>query len=163
VPVLAPAPPRFLSQDEEAEDKEQGAVVVEMDKSDNLDKADEANASDGLDGPNKWDETGFFSAAATFADSTAVVDPPEEQAADFEPEEMEPEAAPTPPRFAELSEEPAYVPQPRDYTPAFTSAVRGPVTQDEYRAQPVAMLFPKTIEETQPDLDKPTFLRRLQL
>jgi len=62
-----------------------------------------------------------------------------------------------------LSEEPAYVPQPRDYAPAFTSAVRGPVALDEYRTQPVAMLFPKTIEETQPDLDKPTFLRRLQL
>jgi cell division protein FtsZ len=158
VPVLAPAPARFLSQDEDDEVKEENAV--EMDK---LDKADEANELNGLNKSDNWDETGFFSAPASSADSTAFVDPPVEEAADFEPEEMEPVAVPTPPRFAELSEEPAYTLLPRDYAPAFTSSVRGPVALDEFRAQPVATLFPKTSEEARPDLEKPTFLRRLQL
>jgi hypothetical protein len=33
---------------------------------------------------------------------------------------------------------------------------------DEYRAQPAATLLTETNEEDQPDLDKPTFLRRLK-
>jgi len=161
VPVLAPAPPRFLSQDEEDEDKEQDAV--EIDKLDKSEKADDANELNGLNKSDKWDETGFFSASMPSADSDAVVGPPEEEDAAFDPEEMEPVTVPAPPRFAELSEERAYAPLSRDYAPAFTSAVRGAVAMDEYRAQPVMTLFPKTSEEAQPDLEKPTFLRRLQL
>jgi hypothetical protein len=154
VPVLAPAPPRFLSQDEEDEVKEEGAVEI-----DKLDKADDAN---GRNKSDKWDETGFFSASMPSVDSDAVSEPAEEDAA-FDPEEMETEAVPALPRFAELSEEPAYTLLPRDYAPTFTSAVRGPVALNDYRAQPVMTLFPKTSEEAQPDLEKPTFLRRLQL
>jgi hypothetical protein len=33
---------------------------------------------------------------------------------------------------------------------------------DDYRAQPAATLLAETDDEEQPDLDKPTFLRRLQ-
>ena len=43
----------------------------------------------------------------------------------------------------------------------FTSGVRGRPALDEYRVQPAAMLFPETNEESQPDLEKPTFLRSL--
>jgi hypothetical protein len=69
-----------------------------------------------------------------------------EAVAAMEPEDMEPAAAPAPPRFAELAEEPAYTPPRREYAPA-----------------PAASLFPETDEGMQPDLEKPTFLRNLQL
>jgi hypothetical protein len=80
----------------------------------------------------------------------------------LEPEEMELVAAPARPKFAELSEEPAYTPLPRDYASEFQSGVRTPVAQDEYRAQPEPTLSSEANEEAQRDLDKPAFLRRLQ-
>jgi hypothetical protein len=79
------------------------------------------------------------------------------------PEEMEPAAAPAPPKFAELAETPAHTPPPRDYAPEFSSGVRRRVGPDERRDQPDAMLFPETDKEMQPDLEKPTFLRNLRL
>jgi len=154
-PVLAPKPPRFLSQDEEVEGNEEDTVKA--------DNADESNKSDKTD---TWDESGFFSDPAPSespADSASVADPPVETAMATEPEEMEPAVAPAPPRFAELAEEPAYTPLPRDYAPVFTSGVRNRPVLDEHRLQPAASLFPEPDEEAQPDLEKPTFLRNLQL
>jgi cell division protein FtsZ len=142
-PVLAPKPLRFLSQDEE---DEKDAV-----------KADDSDV---------WDKSGFFTPVAPTepsVNSTDVAEPPEEAAAAFEPEEMEPAAAPAPPRFAELAEEPAYNPLPRDYAPEFTNGAQNQAGMEEYRAQAASTLFPDVGEESQPDLEKPTFLRNLQL
>jgi cell division protein FtsZ len=139
-PVLAPKPLRFLSQDEEDE-----KVTV---------KADDSET---------WDKSGFFTPVAPSeptADSAAVAEQPEEVA--FEPEEMEPASAPAPPRFAELAEEPAYNPLPRDYAPEFTSGLQNQAEIDDNNAKRPTSLFPDVGEESQPDLEKPTFLRNLR-
>jgi len=62
-----------------------------------------------------------------------------------------------------LCEEPAYTLLPRDYASGFAGSVRRPVMTDDYSAQPAAALLAEAGEEDQPDLDKPTFLRRLKL
>jgi cell division protein FtsZ len=142
VPVAAPKPPRFLSQEEEGEE-----VTVETNE------AEKSSISD------NWDEEGFFSDP----EPAAVVEPAVEAVAAIEPEEMEQAAMPAPPRFAELAEEPAYTPPPRAYAPAFNGGVRGRAAVEEKRMQPATSLFPETDEEMQPDLEKPTFLRNLQL
>jgi cell division protein FtsZ len=114
-PVLAPASaPRFLSQDEEPEDAVEAEEEVESD-------------DDG--GPT------YYSATAPSAEITGAEPEIVETDRDIQREEMEPSAKPARPKFAELSEEPAYTPPPREYVEANV--------------------------ETQPDLDKPTFLRRL--
>ena len=141
----APAPPRFLSQDEEEQED-----VVESDRLCKMDKVEELA------------EPCYFSAAENSARSLdAAVSIVEAPAVD-EQEEMEPAVAPTRPRFAELCEEPAYALPPRDYASGFAGGVRSPEMMDEYRAQPAATLLTETNEEDQPDLDKPTFLRRLK-
>ena len=141
----APAPPRFLSQDEEEQED-----VVESDRLCKMDKVEELA------------EPCYFSAAENSARSLdAAVSIVEAPAVD-EQEEMEPAVAPTRPRFAELCEEPAYALPPRDYASGFAGGVRSPGMMDEYRAQPAATLLTETNEEDQPDLDKPTFLRRLK-
>jgi hypothetical protein len=146
--VLAPAPPRFLSQDEE---EQEDAV-----ESKTLDTVEESGKVVELR------ESSFFSAAPNPtrpADAAvSIVEAPMV----YEHEEMEPAAAPALPRFAELCEEPAYTLLPRDYASDFAGGVRSPSIMDDYRAQPAATLLVEADEENQPDLDKPTFLRRLQ-
>jgi cell division protein FtsZ len=129
----APAAPRFLSQDEETKEDQEDAA-----------------------------ESDFFSAKAPSADSADVAAPLVGASTAYEPGEMERAAAPAPPKFAELSEEPAYTPLPRDYASAFTSGVRSPAALDEYHAQPAVTLVSEADEEAQPDLEKPAFMRRLQ-
>jgi cell division protein FtsZ len=141
VPVLAPKP-RFLSQEEDVEEG-----------------TGEANEAEKTSTADKWDESGFFSDP----EPATVAEPTVEAAAAVEPEELEPAAAPAPPKFAELAEEPAYTPLPREYTPAISSRVRNRPALEENRVQPASTLFPETEEEVQPDLEKPTFLRNLQL
>jgi cell division protein FtsZ len=110
--ALAPAaPPRFLSQDEEPEDALEAEDVIESDEE---------------DGPN------YFSATAPSADTTGAEPEIAETNRDLPQEELEPAVNPARPKFAELSEEPAYTPP-----------------------------YVETNVETQPDLEKPTFLRRL--
>jgi cell division protein FtsZ len=142
VPLVAPdnwlresasAPPRFLSQDEEAEEDQEAAAVPD-----------------------------FFSASVPSADSADVAVPLVETVAAHESREKEAPAAPAPPKFAELSEEPAYTPLHRDYASPFSSGVRGPAALEEYHAQPAATIISEADEEVQPDLEKPAFLRRLQ-
>jgi hypothetical protein len=113
VPTPA-SPPRFLSQDEEPEDTVEAEDVVE---------------SEDEDGPI------YYSATASSANVAAAESEIVESDRDLQREELEPEAIPSRPKFAELSEEPAYTPPPSEYV--------------------------ETNVETQPDLDKPTFLRRL--
>jgi cell division protein FtsZ len=148
-PIAAPKPPRFLSQEEE--DEQERVAQKNVEAASNTDK---------------WDEAGFFSDPAPAEESAnfaSVAEPPVETVAAIEPEEMEWAAAPAPPKFAELAEEPAYTPLPMDYAPAFSSRVRGPAAMEEKLMQPAATLFPERDEEMEPDLEKPTFLRNLQL
>jgi cell division protein FtsZ len=132
----ASASPRFLSQDEEAE----------------VDQEDAAGPA----------ESGFFSASASSANSADVAAPLVESVTVFAPREKEVQAAPAPPKFAELSEAPAYTPLPRDYASAFSSGACSPGSLDEYRAQSTVALISEADDEAQPDLEKPAFLRRLQ-
>ncbi|MGA2672731.1 MAG: cell division protein FtsZ [Terracidiphilus sp.] len=131
----APAPPRFLSQDEEPEEETAEA-----------------------------DEPVFFSAAKPAAEPVKAAPAPAESATRFEPEELELVAAPARPQFAELAEEPAYTPLPRDYASDFDSGLRAPAATEEQMARPASApaLFPESDEESQRDLDVPAFMRRLQ-
>jgi cell division protein FtsZ len=70
-------------------------------------------------------------------------------------------AAAARPQFAEMSEEPAYTPLPRDYATDFAGGARV-VEPEDHRAQPAAALFAETEEASHRDLDTPTFLRRLR-
>ena len=119
----APAPPRFLSEDEEPEKEEAGA-----------------------------DESAFF-AAATPASNPGM------KIMDVKPsKEREAIAAPARPQFAELAEEPAYTPLPRDYASDFAKGVRAP---EERAAQPAPAGIAERGEEDR-DLDVPAFMRRLK-
>jgi cell division protein FtsZ len=151
-PVLAPKPARFQSQEEE----ENEAETAESEK------AAEEEAVKAEDS-SPWGKDGFFTDPAPSEPATDSKEPPMEAAAAMEPEKMEPAAAPAPPRLAEIAEEPAYTPPPRQYYPTFTNGERGPAALDENRAGPDAMLFPSTEEDTLPDLERPTFLRNLRL
>jgi cell division protein FtsZ len=151
-PVVVPDPapkPRFLSQEEENEED-----TVKLEDSSN---------SMGSNSSSKWNEDGFFTDPEPSADFAAITEQPAESVEAIWPEAVEPEVAPAPPKFAELAEEPAYIPPPREYFPAFTDDVNNPVGQKEYRPKRVTMLFPEADAESQQDLEKPTFLRNLNL
>jgi cell division protein FtsZ len=135
-PVSAPEPPRFLSQDEDEEENAAGA--------------------------SRLDEPAPFPAAVPVQDPACEAAPVVAQAIEpFEPEPIEAAAGPVQPKFAELSEEPAYVPLTRDYSAELAGGAREPVAQDEFRGVSAPEPFGETGEEAQSDLDKPAFLRRL--
>jgi cell division protein FtsZ len=133
-PVPAPAPARFLSQDE--------------------DEADGFKAA-------RLDEPAPFFTPVPVADSARNVAPLVQAAAAVEPAGMEVAAEPARPKFAELSEEPAYTPLPRDYSADFTGGARGPAAPGELRVTPPSTHYQESDEEAQRDLEKPAFLRRL--
>jgi cell division protein FtsZ len=141
---LAPAPPRFLSQDEEDEEPESDA--------------EEPEESGELE---ELEEPAFFSGSAHATESADDAVQLVQAATAFEPEEMELVAAPSRPKFAELSEEPTYTPLPRDFAAQFVGSAGAPAALDEFRAYPAATLFREAGEEAQRDLEKPAFLRRL--
>jgi len=151
-PVLAPPLPRFLSQDEE----ERGDAV-ELDKQD---EADQPNVLSQAEESGKPEEQNYFSASASPANAAAAAVSPVEAGTAVEPGEMEPTYSPAPPRFAELSEEPAYTLLPRDHRSPFSGGASVPPELGGYRAQPELSIVPEAGEEGHPDLDKPTFLRR---
>jgi hypothetical protein len=128
--------PRFLSQEEDAEENQE-------------DSAEPAESS-------------FFSASASSANAADVAVPLVESVTAYVPREKEVLATPAPPKFAELSEAPVYTPLPRDYAPALSSGVCSPGLLDEYRTQSTVALISEADEDAQPDLEKPAFLRRLQ-
>jgi cell division protein FtsZ len=137
VPALAPA--RFLSQDQDEEDEQEGQ-----------------NAG----GSVPSDRPAFFSASALSGGTTFLV-ADQAMALDAEdPEEMEPLTEPAQPKFAELCEEPVSRPLRRDYAPEFTAGTRGPVG-DQNRA-PSPSLSSEAAEEDHRDLDTPAFMRRSQ-
>ena len=137
----APAPPRFLSQEEE--EGETGAVETE--------EAEEAEDSG---------ESALFSGSARVEEPVSDEAPLVEAASVVEREEMDLAAAPARPKFAELWEEPAYTPLPKDYAAQFAGGSGTVAALDEFRAQPAATLFREVNEEAR-DLEKPAFLRRL--
>jgi cell division protein FtsZ len=119
----ASAPARFLSQDEEEDH-----VIL----------ADRREEPAPLSAPE------FVPALADPARDAAPQAP---ETAAVEPETPEADGEPARPKFAELSEEPAYT----------------PAVVDEDSNQPASDLFREPDEEAQRDLDKPAFLRRLRL
>ncbi len=144
--ISAPAPARFLSQDQDEEDgrEEQCAGrTVPVNKS------------------------SFFMASALAAGANPLVAPPamildaEGPAEDAEgPAEMEPSPEPARPKFAELCEEPVSRPLRREYAPEYTASTRGPV-EDQQRAPSPSPSF-EAGEEDHRDLDTPAFMRRSQ-
>jgi len=107
------------------------------------------------------DESAFISASAHAAEvvsAAARVD----VATAFDPEEIEPAPGPARPKFAELSEDPAYKTLPRDYAGDFAIGSRGTARLDEHRAPSNAAAFTESHQEPQEDLDTPAFMRRLQ-
>jgi cell division protein FtsZ len=96
------------------------------------------------------------------APSVPVADPAREVATLSEPEPMEPAGVPAQPKFAEMAEESAYIPQPRDYSPDFSTGARGPAGLDECRVQTTVEPSSEPGEEEQRDLDTPAFMRRIR-
>ncbi len=66
------------------------------------------------------------------------------------------------PQFAELAEEPAYTPLPRDYAADFGDSARNAGAQESHAAQPAGAAIADAAEEEERDLDVPAFMRRLQ-
>jgi cell division protein FtsZ len=139
--VQIPAPARFLSEDEETEES----------------PADEVPPYQ----PATPDEPPIFSASAHYVDyATADVLQPETPAP-VEPTYQAEEAPPARPRFAELSEDPAYPQAATDNASDFTGDSQGPQTPNQRRIHPASSLFHEPDDEAQRELEKPTFLRRL--
>jgi cell division protein FtsZ len=69
-------------------------------------------------------------------------------------------AAPRPPQFAEMAEEP-YTPLPRDYATDFGAGPGSAAVVDDLRSQPATAVYAEP-DDTHRDLDTPTFLRRLR-
>ncbi len=80
----------------------------------------------------------------------------------IEDEEQELAAMPARPQFAELAEEPAYTPLPRDYAPDFGNVTRDVIAPEPVAAQTANSTFAEADQEPERDLDVPTFMRRLQ-
>lgn len=81
----------------------------------------------------------------------------QEQVEAFDRMFQEEHAAPARPKFAELAEEPAYKPLPRDYASDLGNGVRPAQVEDRHA---VGALFAEQGEER--DLDVPAFMRRSQ-
>jgi cell division protein FtsZ len=96
-------------------------------------------------------ETSYFSSSSN----------EEEHVSQFEPE-AELVAAPARPKFAELDEEPAYAPLPRDYAPGIENGVHVSDPFETHRSQPVGASFSENGADGERDLDVPAFMRRLQ-
>jgi cell division protein FtsZ len=143
VPAAPPAPPPFLSQDE-----------------------DEREVAEAVQPAIQIEKPAVFSAPveapipAPIPAPLPVAPPPVLAAHIFEPEPSEPVFAPARPKFAELAEEPAYTPLPRDFAPEFTGNVPPPPPLNGYSVQPVAINLSEAGDDEQ-ELDKPAFLRRL--
>ncbi len=122
---MPPPPPRFMSEDEDAE--------IEPEE---LEEPVFACASAPQPAARVADTTAFD---ALFADQAPI--------------------GPARPKFAELCEEPAFKPLPRDYATEFASGAR-PAAADERQA--VGTLFADKAADADRDLEVPTFMRRVK-
>jgi hypothetical protein len=101
--------------------------------------------------------------AADSEDSSAfTVSTPVAARASVEDREVEPEAIPARPQFAELAEEPTSAPLPSDYASDFGNTERYPAEAEAPVAQPQAPKFTEAGDAAQPDLDVPAFMRRVR-
>jgi hypothetical protein len=66
------------------------------------------------------------------------------------------------PKFAEMEEEAAYTPLPRDYASETGNGAHASEAVEERRPQPVGALFAEAAANTERDLDVPAFMRRVQ-
>ncbi len=126
-----PSAPRFMSEDEERNE------------------------------PFEDDDEGPVFVAA----SAAVIEPAVVVASEVERFEklfadQKPAPMPAHPRFAELSEDPAFKPLPRDYATDLGNGVRPPAAEEQHA--PAASLFAEKPEEMDRDLEVPAFMRRMQ-
>ncbi len=141
-PVLAPpAPPRFLSQEEEPEEEQNEAVEPHETRGAVIEPAYNSSSS----------------AAVTFE---PTVPEPVEPVRNYQVEEPEPVIPAYRPKFAELAEEPAYI-RREEYAPRYQREDHSQAEPEAQPADPAPIPYRETNEATQPDLDKPTFLRRL--
>ena len=76
--------------------------------------------------------------------------------------DVQPVSAPARPKFAELAEEPAFVPLPRDYASDFGNGVQVPAELEEQNIKQAVSPFATPAEEPDRDLDVPAFMRRLK-
>jgi len=133
-PAPVPAPPRFLSEDEDG--VEEQAVVQDF-------------------------FSAAVPAASLRAEAPLVAVATEEEMP-FEAMELEPLGVPARPQFAELCEEPVYTPLPRDYASDFGGSTRGGAAAEERRLKPGTSLFSEAGAGGENDLDTPAYLRRSQ-
>jgi hypothetical protein len=113
------------------------------------------------------DEEPEFEAADRHRPAPACAESSEShQPSAFDDSYVEPEpelvSAPARPKFAELAEESAYTPLPRDYASDLGNALHAADTMEERRSQPVGTLYGEQGTEQERDLDVPAFMRRLQ-
>ncbi|HEY1495892.1 MAG TPA: hypothetical protein VGF49_15170, partial [Candidatus Solibacter sp.] len=145
----APPPPRFMSEAEEMEEPVAARVPVAA-------------------GQAGYGRAGYGQAAAGFASAgVAVAGLADNHQAKVEREmrafdelfaDTEPIGAARP-RFAELSEEPAFKPLPRDFARDLSNGVRPAIPVE----QPVAAaVFADKRDDVERDLDVPAFMRRMQ-
>ncbi len=135
-PAGTPSPARFLSQDDDEEEKQEAMSVC---------------------------QPCFFSAAALSEESVVLQAPAQTAMKPMDHESCpEPEVGGARAKFADLDEDLAYTPLPRDYASDFGNSLRVSAAADEYRAQPTAVLFTDPDEESLRELDTPTFMRRMQ-
>src|SRR5215472_6940222 len=130
-----PAPPRFMSEDDDDMDQR----------------------------PAVEDEEPVFASAVISkeaAATTCVSSDSERFEQLFAGQELA--ELPARPKFAELSEESAYKPLPRDYANDLGNGVRTSAGVEDRRPQPVGALFSDRPEEAERDLEVPTFMRRSQ-
>ncbi len=78
---------------------------------------------------------------------------------DAEPEFV---AAAARPSRADVAEEPAFAPLPRDYASDFGNSVRTPVITEEHVSQPAVSPLSADSGAEERDLDVPTFMRRMK-
>ena len=145
-PSAAPAAP-FLSQEEE----EETGYTAESDDRYFLSSSTAAVATK-------------IGVAAQVAEAEVIPGPSfyPEYRFGFGGQEPELVAAAGRPQFAEMAEESAYTPLPRDYSSGFTSGVSGAAEAEGQSAQPAAAIFAEPDEDSHRDLDTPTFMRRLR-
>jgi cell division protein FtsZ len=123
VQPVAPAAPRFLSEDEDSEE----------------DETEAANSP-------------AFAATAGGHQSSS----------NAKVKDVQPVSSPARPKFAELAEEPAFVPLPRDYASDFGNGVQVPSELEEQNIKQAVSPFATPAEEADRDLDVPAFMRRLK-
>ena len=66
------------------------------------------------------------------------------------------------PHHAEIDDEPAFVPLPRDYASDFGNSMRAPVITEDHVSQPAISPLSASENEEERDLDVPTFMRRMK-